>query len=67
MERNINEIKLNQKINEILNLIKDFRAGSTSDNDNELVVNYLDSQFILSIKEVPKIDNIFTAIDKYLR
>lgn len=67
MDRNINEIKLNQKINEILNLIKDFRAGSTSDNDNKLVVNYLDSQFVLSIKEVPKIDNIFTAIDEYLR
>lgn len=67
MDRNINEIKLNQKINEILNLIKDFRVGSTSDNDNKLIVNYLDSQFVLSIKEVPKIDNIFTAIDEYLR
>lgn len=62
-----NTIELNLNLAKTLNMIKGYRVGSTSTTPDKLVINFEDKQFVLTITEVEKIDNLFGAIDKYLR
>ena len=54
-------------LNDILSKMKDFDCGYTTDNKNQMIVDFKGNRYVLSLTEVVNpSEDIFDDIDKYL-
>lgn len=63
----MNRFELILALNDSLSRMKGFDCGYTTDNKNQMIVNYKEKRYVLSLKEVENpSEDIFDDIDKYL-
>lgn len=59
--------KLTNRIQNILEQIKGFSVGTSSNNDTKMIIDYEGSRFLVSFHQIIKPqDNMFDDIEKYL-
>lgn len=63
----MNNFELIMALNDTLSRIKGFDCGYTTDNKNEMIIDYNGKRCVMSLKEVENpSEDIFDDIDKYL-
>lgn len=56
-----------QRMFNVLNMVKDFEAGTSSKSENKMIINYKGKRYVVELEEIKyPSENVFDDIKRYL-